>query len=79
MNAELPETPQEKKQPFVARLDLRDGRTFVVGGMSSSQLKFLRRNGGMITLKNNVDGSDVAFDGKLIKTITPLKSSPQSV
>lgn len=71
-------TPEDKIiQPKAFKVTLRNGMPFVIGGMSASQLKYLRKNGGLLSLKNNVDGADVNIDGKMIKTIEPFTPPQQ--
>lgn len=68
-------SPQDEIiKPKVFKVTLRDGRVFVIGGMSVSQLKFLRKHGGELTLKKNENGEEVKVQGKLIKHIEPLIS-----
>jgi hypothetical protein len=59
-------------KPKVFKVTLRDGRVFIIGGMSVSQLKFLRKHGGNLSLKQNKDGAEVNVNGKLIKHIEPF-------
>lgn len=58
--------------PKAYMVTLRDGRSIRIGDMSASRLKYLRRNGGKLTLKNTEHGAEISFDGKEIKKILVL-------
>lgn len=66
-------TPEDKIiKPKLLKVTLRSGDVFIVGGMSVSHLKFLRKNGGMLTLRQGKEGNEVNIHGKMIKAISPV-------
>lgn len=70
-----PEIAVPKPAPKVYKVTLRNGKTFIIGGMTITQLKFMRKNGGNLSLKQSVNGDEVNIDGKLIKHIEPFNPS----
>lgn len=58
--------------PKAFMVTLRDGRKITIKDISASRLKFLRRNGGKLSLKNTEHGAEISFDGKEIKKIITL-------
>jgi hypothetical protein len=70
-----PEIPAPATAPKAYKVTLRNGKVFIIGGMTITQLKFMRKNGGVLSLKQSVNGDEVNIDGKLIKHIEPFNPS----
>ncbi len=64
-------SPEQIIKPKIHRVTLRDGRVLIMGGLSVSQLKHLRKHGGFFTIQTADKKEEMTIDGKLIKQIQP--------